>query len=667
MTYARIDAAISHLRSNRIVFEDGLSGDEIARVEKVHGFRFPPDLQRFLQTALPVSGGFPNWRSESEHELRHRYLDGPTSGLLFDVEHNDFWLADWGHQPQNISDAVSKACKHLSAVPRLVAVRSHHYLPSEPLEEGNPVFSVRQSDVACIGLDLPSYLLSLFKPGGATTKWPEDCRFVPIWTEVARTSSVRVPNMAGPPISDAEDEYTELCNIIQRAGFWAEIDRKGHGGVRFDRLAPTTERRFGVFWIVRRDFGWLLGIRWPRNYFIRDGHRVAELCLALLTKVPSPELSAGRPPDEIRREFRLVTIQDFTNMYDEFDRKIRAWERLGWREMSHGQMDDSWNKYGEKFGNPKKSGFTTPSPSATWDIAAIYLRDNEFRRLEADLTIKCLHALQNCCQPGEELLVLDWNHTCYFLNPHGGIADATKESWAVPVLPNGDIYIFLAQDFRFGIIGNCVDMTMCVFGQELLDALSASPPLIFRKRAWTPEQREQMERSWTEFGWQRLSTDEKDELLDRFGTQFEFFQRRMRMETPVIAEPTPSLTFAIAWTSHERESKIADLTLKILAALKSVTPPLERLYALDAIHWYEHYTFDPQRLTSASRDCWAQPLYSDDNYSIIFAPDFRFGVFGNPIEKSLCIFGQELLRAIADDIPSIAAKILRRNGRTLSV
>ena len=62
---------------------------EIVRVEGE--YRFPPDSRRFLQTALPVTGGLLNWRSESANDLRNRYLDCPSRGVLFDVEHNDFW------------------------------------------------------------------------------------------------------------------------------------------------------------------------------------------------------------------------------------------------------------------------------------------------------------------------------------------------------------------------------------------------------------------------------------------------------------------------------------------------------------------------------------------------------------------------------------------------
>src|SRR5205823_56786 len=139
-----------------------------------------------------------------------------------------------------------------------------------------------------------------------------------------------------------------------------------------------------------------------------------------------------RLDDAVRREFGLVAIQHFTDHDDERERKLRAWERLGWREMSHGQMDEAWGRYGEQVGYPVRGDFTTPTPSITFEISPIYLRGDEFlERQESDLTLKALAALKECTRPGKELLALDWNHPCYFFDPHAGVTDAHPSSWAV--------------------------------------------------------------------------------------------------------------------------------------------------------------------------------------------------------------------------------------------
>jgi hypothetical protein len=45
-----------------VVFASGLSEDQVKEVEEHHGFKFPPDLRKFLLFAVPVSQGWPDWR-----------------------------------------------------------------------------------------------------------------------------------------------------------------------------------------------------------------------------------------------------------------------------------------------------------------------------------------------------------------------------------------------------------------------------------------------------------------------------------------------------------------------------------------------------------------------------------------------------------------------------
>lgn len=666
------EAAVDHLRSHGVKFEPGLGDDEITRIEGEYRFRFPPDFRRFLQTALPVSGGFPNWRSESANDLRNRFLDRRSRGVLFDVEHNDFWSGEWGPRPAELAEALAEAERRLDSTPPLIPIRSHHYLPSDPAVEGNPVLSVRQSDIACVGRDLPSYLMGLFGPAEAKNEsLPE--RHIPFWADAARTGRIRVPNLAGPVVVGAEPEYDHLCRVARAAGFWAEAVRLLHGsGVTFDRTEPPGNRKSGVFWVTRRDFGWLVCVRCPRYYFAPDADRVPELCLALLNDLPHEELQGGRLPfsnfrlgDGLRREFGLVAIQHFTQVDDERERKVRAWEREGWREMSHGQTDVAWDGYGDRFGYPAGGPFQTPTPSATWDIAHVYLRGKVFRdRVEADLTSKALAALKECTRPGEEVFALDWNHPCYFFDPHAA-TDAGQDAWPVPVLPDGDHYIFLAQDHRFGIVGNCVDMTVCVFGQGLLAAFDASRPEAFSWPTPTAEARRVNEHRRTALGWQRLTTEEKEDIWEQFDSRFRYDQSRFAPNACTVTEPTPSVTWAVAPGTSGDQTDADTRTMTLLGGLQKATKPGERLFALAPPRWFEHYTFDPHRLGTSSRDSWAVSVNPDDGFAILLAPDLRFGVVVNPVEKTICVFGEELLAAMGDDTSSVFGRIVRRNGTSV--
>jgi len=114
-----------------INFDVGLTDDEVAATEARFGFRFPPDLRAFLQSALPKGERFPNWRSGKETDLRDR-LDLPRQGILFDIEHNGFWLEEWGSRPESLADAKRVANELVSDAPKLIPIYIHRMMPDEP-------------------------------------------------------------------------------------------------------------------------------------------------------------------------------------------------------------------------------------------------------------------------------------------------------------------------------------------------------------------------------------------------------------------------------------------------------------------------------------------------------------------------------------------------------
>lgn len=152
-----LGTAIDAMRSCGVEFAPGLTTRQIARAEAVRGFRFPPDLRSFLLHALPTGQGFPDWR-EPDSAFVTRRLEWPADGICFDIEHNDFWHHSWGAQPASLHRAQERARIHLRAVPFLIPIFLHRYLPAFPCLSGNPVLSVYQTDIICYGYDLPSYL-----------------------------------------------------------------------------------------------------------------------------------------------------------------------------------------------------------------------------------------------------------------------------------------------------------------------------------------------------------------------------------------------------------------------------------------------------------------------------------------------------------------------------
>ena len=165
--------------THRVACEPGLTDAEVADVERRFGFRFPPDLRAFLQAALPHGPEFPDWRGGDEATLRD-WLDEPRRGVLFDVEHNGFWLAEWGPRPAATGEA---------AAPRLIPIFGHRMMPDEPHRAGNPVFSVHQTDIIPYGSDLADYLRHKFDPDNHEI-WPGPYRPIRFW-DVERWQAVR--------------------------------------------------------------------------------------------------------------------------------------------------------------------------------------------------------------------------------------------------------------------------------------------------------------------------------------------------------------------------------------------------------------------------------------------------------------------------------------------
>lgn len=173
---------------HRVEFDAGLTDAEIAATEGRFGVRFPPDLRAFVQTALPRGPQFPDWRSGDEAGLRD-WLDLPRLGILFDVEHNGFWLDEWGRRPGSLEESLRVAGDLVAAAPRLIPIYGHRMMPDEPYLPGNPVFSVHQTDIIHYGFDLADYLRHEFALSGREP-WPKRVRPIRFW-DLDRFQDVR--------------------------------------------------------------------------------------------------------------------------------------------------------------------------------------------------------------------------------------------------------------------------------------------------------------------------------------------------------------------------------------------------------------------------------------------------------------------------------------------
>lgn len=171
----------------------GLTGAELARIERDYGCEFADDHRAFLAAGLPLSAPgatdragpepWPDWRDGDPGELRQR-LGWPVRGTLFDVENNAFWHPAWGQRPAGAAAALSTARRHLARAPKMIPVYAHRYLPAGRGTYGHPVLSIYQTDIIVYGTDLADYIQHEFSGSGrpiSADAIPPP--MVPFWSE----------------------------------------------------------------------------------------------------------------------------------------------------------------------------------------------------------------------------------------------------------------------------------------------------------------------------------------------------------------------------------------------------------------------------------------------------------------------------------------------------
>ncbi len=153
-----------------------------------------------------------------------------------------------------------------------------------------------------------------------------------------------------------------------------------------------------------------------------------------------------------------------------------------WIYLSEAEEDEIWNKFRKEFEfRPSVHeidfpGIKEPIPSVTYDVSYVFSSvDRE--ALVTDLQKKLLKAFQRVTKQGELVYAMDWQHQCYKFDPKAKIC----QDWEIPALPDGDYYIFLTKDLMYGQFGHPWEESICVFGKEFLNVLSADLPRMFTK------------------------------------------------------------------------------------------------------------------------------------------------------------------------------------------
>lgn len=181
---AFLDFALERIGGER---SPGLTNRELGELESVVGYQLPFEVGMLLVMGVPRAERWRQWE-DPQADLAE-WNDYVLSGICFDIEHADFWFDGWGKKPERLNERIDRANAAFSnEVPPLFPIYGHRAVPltpadGQPNSDGNPVFSVSQTDVIVYGQDLAAWMHHEF--GVPLPMWPSDERRFPFWTPLS--------------------------------------------------------------------------------------------------------------------------------------------------------------------------------------------------------------------------------------------------------------------------------------------------------------------------------------------------------------------------------------------------------------------------------------------------------------------------------------------------
>lgn len=153
--------------------------------------------------------------------------------------------------------------------------------------------------------------------------------------------------------------------------------------------------------------------------------------------------------------------------------------------------------------------------------------------------------------------------------------------------------------------------------------------------------------------WIEFTQDEYRDVWDRFYAYFKFRPDYHEHVLPAINEPEPHIVVDLS--AEFSDTGIDNVNEQFDSAFHQLARQgHDRLVALDWQHTC--YWFFPLRPSTTA----PLSVFPDGDYYAFVSPDFSFGTFGHPWQRSLCVFGKPLLQLL----PNIETMgpVLRRSG-----
>lgn len=208
----------------------------------------------------------------------------------------------------------------------------------------------------------------------------------------------------------------------------------------------------------RTDFVVIGGVTGPRPELLRAWGQLALPRHPELRDATHCVLEAG---GELREAARGAGFAELTTV------RTYRWAPPGkpqgtrparWLSMAEESL--LWDRLENGFGFPDVE---PPAPSVTWRLP-------EAPTDEPDRILR--PALRALTRPGQRLHWLDWQHVCHDFDPHR-VGGPGEPPWPGRVYPNGDYYLYVHPDLRFGTFGHPWEQTLSIWGAGLLASVEA--------------------------------------------------------------------------------------------------------------------------------------------------------------------------------------------------
>lgn len=158
--------------------------------------------------------------------------------------------------------------------------------------------------------------------------------------------------------------------------------------------------------------------------------------------------------------------------------------------------------------------------------------------------------------------------------------------------------------------------------------------------------------------WLELSETEYEQVWDHIYDQLKF--KPSMSKFPSFKVPTPFITYDISLYFGESEDMDAyeDLEEKALLVFQEINSKDEYIYALDWQH--DGYWINPHlEFPKNEFNEWMVPIFPNGDYYFFVHKEFKWGYLGHPWERSITLFGEQLIKGFEKHKPRMFRKILR--------